>query len=200
MTYTQILELVVSVSQLVAGGAVIYGVFVARKQLTAWHTETMIKKKAEAAENLYSISLEVSDTLKSLRSSRGIGNLTPQDCRQEPYFQMLSRLNDASGVFLSLRRAQVRVMALIGDAEVEQAVDTLFDVRFKVAQALQIFATDKRSINGNVGNRTSDFYAVRETRIFGTYGEDDLLGKSQIEAIECLKSKLLPFVRMNQKA
>jgi len=200
VTAAAIFEGIAAISQLGMTLAVATGVWVAYRQLHVWREQDIQKKRADVAEELVAASLEVSDTLKRLRS---LFDQIPEDQvgnRSYVYEKRLERFNDAAERFQLLRRLQIRASALLGDKHIDESVDVLFEVRQKVIVAIQMLS-DRHECYGDEDEETRELYKRMRRDMWGSYGEKhDPLGMKQLDAIDSLEAKLTPFIRYENSA
>ena len=178
--------------------AVSCGVWVAYRQLHAWRDQDLLKKKADVAEELLAAALEISDTLKALRTPIDSIPINEQENRSYAYQKRLDRFKDAAPKFETLRRLQIRASAILGSKSVNEVVNTLFQVRQSTIVAIQVLH-DRPEVYGDVDQNTRDMYQQMQRDMWGTYSEKyDPLGMKQLRAIETLENQLTPFVQYRQ--
>ena len=85
-----------------------------------------LEKRAEVAENLITVALKIQDAMHYIRSRWG---KVPADKANDEcylYEQRYERIAEYNDLFEKLRDIQIKVKTIIGDVEVEQAVENLF--------------------------------------------------------------------------
>lgn len=195
MTSSQIFEGIVGVSQLATTIFIGLGVAVAYRQLNAWKDERRFRLRSDSALELMVAAHEVSDRLKSLRSPF---DSIPEEKLKDKYYKFNKRLelfHGAAEVFERLRLAQLKASAILGNTEVDQAVDVLFEVRHNTIVAIEMLAT-RSEVFGDEDPATRSLYERLRMDMWGTSSEKyDPLGMKQLDAMKTIKVELLPVVR-----
>ena len=195
LTSSQIWEGINGIAQVSMAIAVGAGVYIANKQLKSWRLEHQSKRKADVAEKLLSNAMDAKDALSSVRSAmEGV----PQDVEdRQAYIVRLKgeRMMGYAEVFERLRASQVQFRALVGDMDVNSAVEDILEVRREVLVALQMLVIPVAG-----GRQTNEGFAFEEEMRSKIYamGSDkyDKLAPRIRGAIETLETKLLPAIRM----
>ncbi|WP_170573725.1 hypothetical protein [Ruegeria atlantica] len=186
ITSSEIFEGVNAVAQLGMAVVVGLGVWVAYKQLHSWRDQAAYQKRSEAAENLLSIAIYVSDEIRALRSPY---EQVPVDKVDDKTFTLERRYNrfvEKNDLFQNLRDAQVKAEAVLGNDEVRKKIDVLFQVRNEVLTAIDMLISEAQS--PSTGPRDRSFEQELRWKVHGTYSEKyDPLGMRQLEAIKELK-------------
>ena len=171
------------------------GVWVAYRQLHVWREQDIKKKKADIAEELLAVSLEVSETLRGLRTPFDSIPEEERENRSYIYQKRLERFNQQAERFETLRRLNIRASAVLGNQLVEDAVNVLFEVRHMTIVAIQMLH-DRGEVYGDEDDDTRKMYVEMRRDMYGIYSETyDPLGMKQLGAVETLKKQLPPFVR-----
>ena len=169
--------------------------WVAYRQLHVWREQDLLKKKSDIAEKLLAASLEVSDTLRGLRTPFDSIPESERENRKYVYQKRLERFNEVGENFQTLRRLQIRASAVLGSKAIDDAVDVLFDVRHKTIVAIQMLH-DRGEVYGDEDDAARKMYEEMRRDMWGIYTEKhDPLGMKQISAIEKLKVQLTPYAR-----
>jgi len=195
VTSSIIFEGIAAVAQLGMTIVLALGVWVAYRQLHVWREQDLKKKKADIAEELLAAALEVSDTLRGLRTPFDSIPEEERENRKYVYQKRLQRFNETSERFETLRRLQIRANAVLDNQLVEDAVDILFEVRQKTIVAIQMLH-DRGEVYGDEDDETRKLYEEMRRDMWGIYSEKyDPLGMKQLGAVETLRKQLPPFVR-----
>ncbi|MBL1436766.1 MAG: hypothetical protein COB08_011295 [Rhodobacteraceae bacterium] len=127
------------------------------KQLEAWRVEKRAIRRSEIAEELIIAAYNASDFLKSVRSPF---DSIPKDKASDKLFPLQRRyeqFSKHSDLFERLRQAQFRSIAIIGNEDVDSAVNILFSIRGEIISTIEIYTDYVRDDNlegfGGVLNR-----------------------------------------------
>ena len=198
MTSSDIFAGIAAFSQLGTTFVLGCGVWVAYRQLHVWREQDVKKKKADIAEELLAVSLEVSETLRGLRTPFDRIPEQERENRSYIYQKRLERFNEKAERFETLRRLNIRASAVLGSQLVEDAVNVLFEVRQRTIIAVQMLH-DRGEFYGEEDEKTRNIYEEMHQDMWGIYSEKyDPLGMKQLDAIETLKKQLPPFVRYEE--
>jgi hypothetical protein len=195
ITPLSIAEVLSAVAQLASAFAIAGGVWVAHSQLTAWRQERRAVRQSEVAEELIALGFSVQDSFRAIRNP--IDRVTIDEAKDPTsgYRRRYERLAEANDLFQKLRAAQIRVRAVIGDEEVEAAVEELFSARSELAVSIEEAIEAKSSGSPSVSDRER---AVELRRvIFASFGDKDLLGKRISVAVDTIEARLTPCARLS---
>jgi hypothetical protein len=186
-----------AIGNLASGLGVLAGVLLTARQFEIWRKQALVQKKAALAEDILSSAYEVNDVLECVRSSF---ESLPQEELSNKYYTLnakMKRLQENRACFDNLRRHQVRAKFLIGDDAVDNSIQELFKARQSVWAAL---ATLGAFVDDPPRDEDNRKLAVElRSQIYAKYTERDKLSKEINEALDCLKEKLGPYVRMGSK-
>lgn len=185
-----------SIADALSALGVIGGFWFANRQLSNWRQEGIGRKQSEVAEQAIVAAQEASEALRYMRAVfrrlPGITFSMTEDERNRVSIQDHERrVSEVFKSFNSLAAARVRVDALIGDLEASTAIEGLFDVRHIAVSALQeTYNLDP--------THPADRELVPQCRklAFGSYDENDELGKRQLKYLQTIKDRLGPVARM----
>ncbi len=196
ITSSEIFEGVNAVAQLGMAVVVGLGVWIAYKQLHSWKDQVAYQKRSEAAENLLSKAIYVSDEIRALRSPY---DQIPVDKVDDKTFALERRYNrfvEKNDLFENLREAQVKAEAVLGNDEVGKKIDVLFQVRNEVLTAIDMLISEAQS--PSTGPRDRSFEQELRWTVHGPYSEKyDQLGMRQLEALGELKQLLSSEISPN---
>ncbi|MBL4541727.1 MAG: hypothetical protein JKP97_07955 [Rhodobacteraceae bacterium] len=188
-------EILNSAANAVTAIAVAVGVAIAYRQLSLWRVETKEKQRASVAEDLLFAAMEAHAALRFVRSP--FGSAAPEndpDPKSYPRREKIERLRDHHGAFEDLQRAQIRGRAFLGNSAVDEAVSALLDVRHRVWLAADRWC----DLYGESRDLNRELYNDIERTVYGSYTDEDPLGKKQIAAIETLEKELYPMLRLER--
>jgi hypothetical protein len=184
-----------SIAAAVGALAVVFGLFRADKKVDEVQANARILKRAEVAEDLIALALNVEDAMKDIRNPI---DSVPKDMAGDARFgyqRRYDRVVKYNDLFRRLREAQIRERTIIGDAEVNEAVETLFDVRNEVAVSIELLADHSDESPVSAEDRESRLRLRRV--VFGSFSEKDEIGKRVTVAVQTIESKLKPFARLD---
>ncbi|WP_116598959.1 hypothetical protein [Primorskyibacter marinus] len=198
MSSNAIFEGIASIAQLVTAFAVVAGVRVAYRQLSTWRDERHETKIFEVSLELLVSSMEVSDTLKSLRSRFDRIPIEEKDNKLYPYEQRLKRFRDAAFHFERLRKSQLLTTAIMDDETLNEAVEVLFEVRRQTIIAIEMLAEEPEMYRDE-DKENKKFYQSLRRDMWGSYSEkDDPLGMKQLNAVELIRQILTPHIKLRR--
>lgn len=170
------------------------GLHIATKQLTAWRIEKRSIRRSEVAEELMALAFKVYDAMQDMR--RRIDSI-PRDKVNDRTFgwnKRYQRVASYNELFNSMRDAQIRAKAVLGIEAVDQAVDTLFHARFRVANAIEILA-EMEEQDENVPSERVQKLELRKD-VFGSFSDDDELGQEILTALNTIENELIQIARL----
>ncbi len=202
ITSSGIFEGISALSQVVIAASVAAGVWVAYRQLHSWKGEKLSSKRAELGEELISHASELIAKFQSVRSPVGYG--APEGEEDDGTFDFRRRLKELAELdddFAELRRLGVRQKALIGDQEVRDAIDVIFDARVKLIVALRAKIREAKRDSTRFGRELSekDLQRVEKHEDMIWDGYDRTPGsitQRLSEALNTIETKLLPHIRL----
>ena len=198
MSSSEIFEGIASISQLVTALAVAAGVWVAYRQLSTWRDERQETTIFEVSLELMLNSIEVSDTLKSLRSPFDSIPIEEKDNKIYPYEKRLKRFSEAASHFERLRKSQLVAFAVLQDETLNEAVEVLFEVRRNTIVAIEMLAQERETY-GDEDQENKKFYHSLRRDMWGSYSEKyDPLGMKQINALETIRRILTPNIKLHK--
>lgn len=199
ITSSDIWEGINGIAQLSMAVAVGLGVYVAHRQLTAWRLERRDVRRSQVAEELIAICLNVDDAFKEIRNP--ISSIPIEKAQDKLYHfqQRYERIVKHNELFRELRNAQIRARAVIGEKQVDEAVEELFSARAKVATAIEILADYAREGETPHDHSTREHIKDLRSSITSAGGESDLLGKKIRAAVQSVEEQLTPIARLENK-
>ncbi|NOD76471.1 MULTISPECIES: hypothetical protein [unclassified Ruegeria] len=188
-------------SQVVIAVSVAAGVWVAYRQLHSWKGEKLSSKRAELGEELISHASELIGKFQTIRSPLGFG--APEGEEDDGAYDFRRRLKELAELdddFAELRRLGVRQKALIGDQEVRDAIDVIFDARVKLIVALRAKIREAKRDSTRFGRELSEKDLQRietyEDVIWDGYDRTSGSITERLSgALNAIETKLLPFIR-----
>ncbi|MCA0929843.1 hypothetical protein [Ruegeria profundi] len=201
ITPSSIFEGIAALSQAAIAVSVGAGVWVAYRQLHSWKNEKLSIKRAELGEELISHASELIGRFQSLRSPIGYG--APQGEEDDESYDFRRRLKELAELdddFSDLRRLGVRQKALVGDAEVREAIDVIFDARNRLWVALRAKIRQSMRDSTHFGRELSekDLEKIEKHEEVIWDGFDNSPGSitnELLESLSIIETKLLPHVR-----
>ena len=163
-----------------------------------WHknleTQKMIARSKPAAE-LTALALKIQDAMHDIRSR---WFRVPADkANNELYFyeQRYERIAEYNDLFEKLRDIQIQVKTIIGDVEVEQAVENLFSARHRIRVAIESLIMYAK-LNDDGEYRV----AIKELKeiLLEDINETDATSQEINNAIKTIQTRLTPIVQMNE--
>ncbi len=197
MTDPSITDWIGAISSALGVIVVVVGLLVAFKQLAAWRVEKRAVRRSEIAEELLIAAYNASDLLKSVRSRFDSIPIEKDKDKIFPLQRRYDRFSTNAEIFKSLRQAQFRSIAIIGNEEVDSAVNTLFKIRGEIMSTIEIYADFVR--DDALSDLEADELVGYRKTMFGSYGETDELGQRQLKAVEEIDKGLRGIARLNGK-
>ena len=185
-------EWIAAASGAVTAPAVTFGVAVSVRQLRPWRRERIAVRRAEAALALADEACDVLDAAGSRFMSR------PRDVEDPTAYGREVRhrhLREHREVFRALRRSRIGLMALVGDDDAADAIDTSVTARIESMDAIQPPAENHRASGGTVRD---DHEVELRQRVLPGFGGSDPLGDRQAEARGVLFERLIPVIRVDR--
>ncbi|QNR62900.1 hypothetical protein H9N28_15340 [Rhodobacter capsulatus] len=157
-------------------------VIAANRQVEAWRAEARAKRRAEIAEELVSLAFEVEDAFRAIRHpSMSLVGVNKENSLV--YFERkLSRMGTYDELFLRFRRAQIRVKAIIGNAVVDEAVNTIHASRNRLVIALSALLAESKMSSPNNDSKFSDEWRSMAS---SNQNNDD---ETSVELSSCVKT------------
>ncbi len=188
-------------SQVAIAVSVAAGVWVAYRQLHSWKGEKLTLKRADLGEALISHASELISKFQSVRSPMGF--VAPAGEDEDGAYDFRRRLNelaDLNDEYAELRRLGVRQKALVGNDEVQEAIDVILDARVKLIVALKAKIRDAKRDSTHFGRALSaeDIQRIEryEELIWDGYDQTSgSLTEKLSTALNIIEAKLLPYVR-----
>ncbi len=178
--------------------AICIGVVVGWYQLSSWRREKISLRRSEIAEELIALAFNAEDAFRNMRSRL---SSIPKDKLEDklyPYEERYKRVFTSNELFKNLRDAQIRVRAVIGDSEVDEAANELFKARNSVAFAIEEMANLVR--DGDTPSPEDREFRLQIRRdLYGSFDERDELGTKIISAVKKIEEKLSPVARLEAR-
>jgi hypothetical protein len=187
-------EAIAAIAQMFLGLAAAAGVWVAYSQLIATRRARLVQRRSQVAEDLISLAFNAEDALKEIRNPM---TTIPKDKVADKTFSYqlrYDRIVKHNDLFQDLRDAQIRVRAVIGDEQVDSAVEALFSARLKVGIAIQILAEMANDGSIDVDNR--EHVSRLRSEMSGGFSGSDEVGISIDDAVKTIESRLSPVARI----
>ncbi|MCK0171338.1 hypothetical protein MWU53_09745 [Aliiroseovarius sp. S1123] len=187
-----------AIAAAVGAVAVVVGLFGANSKLNEARRTARQLRRSEVAEELVALAHNVDDALRDIRNPM---DSIPKDKAGDKlyaYQRRYERIVKYNDLFKSLRDAQIRVRAVIGDKEVDGAVELLFKARQRVAIAIELLAD---YIRDDVGARTleeRDHKIKLRHDMYGSFSDRDELGQSVADAVQLIERHLNPIARLEK--
>lgn len=196
MSGATIPDWIAAISTAVGSLAVVVGLFKANSKISEAQNTAKQLRRSQVAEELISLALSVEDALRDVRHPL---TSIPLDRVKDPVFsyqQRLSRLASYDELFRKLRDAQIRVKALVGNAKVDQAVDSLFRARNQVVVSLQALAEYASLGSDEINAQDREFKVTLRKTISGAGSADDELGVEVAASVKTIEIELNPIARL----
>jgi len=187
-------EAIAAIAQMFLGLAAAAGVWVAYSQLIATRRARLVQRRSQVAEDLISLAFNAEDALKEIRNPF---DSIPKDKASDkvyPYQRRFDRIVKHNDLFRELRDAQIRVRAVIGDNEVDSAVESLFSARSIVAAAIKTLA--EMANEDAMGEHDRDFKRRLRSEMSGGFSGHDKVGETIANAVKTIESRLSPVARI----
>lgn len=104
---------------------------------------------------------------------------------------------ERSPVFETLRHAQIRAKAVLGNARADDAVEAIYKARGDFMFALEILAEIAREENP-LPEQRQEMKQYRPV-VFGRFNEKDELNRSLEKALASLEDELSPDIRLERR-
>ncbi len=173
--------------------AIVVGLFGANAKINESSRAARQIRRSEVAEELISLAFNVDDAFRDMRNPFDTVPKEKMNDRKYSFQRRYERLVKYNDLFKSLRDAQIRVRAIIGNSRVDDAVEMLFRARGEVAIAIEELA-EMADEELNPEDRESRI-GYRKT-LFGSFSKRDTLGQMIIEAVEAIERELAPIARI----
>lgn len=115
------------------------------------------------------------------------------------YKRRYERIIKYHDLFNSLRDAQIRVRAVIGNKKVDTAVENLFKSRNAVAIAIEQLADFSKDTTIEPSSEIKELSMRYRKEIYGSFSEKDELGQKILNSIQTIEKELNPFARLDAK-
>lgn len=196
MSDPSITDWINSLAAAVGAGAVVVGLFGAKWTLDANRRSARELRRSQVAEELIALAHNADDALKDIRNPF---DSIPKDKAGDKlygYQKRYDRMASYNDLFKALREAQIRVRAVIGDPDIDAAVEALFKARHRVAIALEQLAEYIRDEVDQSDKDIRDLVKKWRTEVYGSYSERDELGQQIISAVNTIEQTLNPVARL----
>ncbi|NIZ60968.1 hypothetical protein DL239_08270 [Sedimentitalea sp. CY04] len=171
-------------------------VIAAFRQLSLWRTEARELRRSTVAEELVALAHNADDALRDIRNPM---DSIPKDKigdRIYPYQRRYERIAKYNELFKDLRNAQIRVRAVIGNENVDQAVEELFKVRNRVAISIELLADYARSENSERSQEDRNHKMKLKRDLYGSLSKEDELGQKISSSVKTIEEQLNPISRL----
>lgn len=185
-----------AISVAVGSLAVCIGLVGAKLQIERSRKDARAIRRSEVAEELISLSHTALDSLRQLRSPMDSIPREKLKDKVYPYQTRYERVVASNDLFKKLRDAQIRVRAVIGDAEVDKAVDSFFNARNAVAISLQHLAEEANRDEPLQDASDRDWKRKLRSDVYGLFNESDELGNGVVMSLKTIEEKLNPIARL----
>lgn len=194
MSAVSIPDWISSIAAAVGAFAVLFGLLRADKKVDEVLTNARLLKRSEVAENLIALALNVEDAMRDIRNPFDRISADKAGDAKYSYQRRYDRIAKYNEVFENLRSAKIRARAIIGDDDVNSAVEKLFKARSDVAIALETLAdyVDDKTFSQDEREHRVE---LRKT-VYGSFSERDELGSEVSKAVDLIEKKLSPFARL----
>lgn len=192
MSDPSITDWISSISTAVGTLAVVFGLFKANSKINETIQSAREARRSHVAEEMIALAHNVQDAFSDIRNPFDSIPKDKQNDKSYVYQRRYERIVKYNDLFKSLRDAQIRVRALIGDETVEKAVGQLFSARARVGAAIQI-------LNDYATDETSDDRAHKKKLrrdMYGASDEDDEVGTMVSVAVADIERCLSNIARM----
>ncbi|MCB2144357.1 MAG: hypothetical protein KDE02_16810 [Rhodobacteraceae bacterium] len=176
--------------------AVIVGLFGAKSTLDANRRSARELRRSQVAEELLALAHNVDDALRDIRNPF---DSIPKDKAGDRFYgyqKRYERVANYNDLFKALRDAQIRVRAVIGDQEIDHAVETLFKARHRVAAAIEGLAEYARDDVDQSDPEIRTLLKEWRTELYGSYSARDEFGKEILAAVKTIENGLNPVARL----
>ena len=200
-----IVEVIASVSVIVASGAAIYGI-------NAWRREFKGKRDIELAEEVLALFYEARDAIKSIRSPLGFqgegstrkpqeGETPEQKAARDSVYVVFERYEKRQEPFNKLRSKRYQFMVRFGYEsikpfdDIEQIVREIFGAARRLAH---LYVKNMAASTAVKENQHSQQVEKHETIFWDTFGEDDPINPRLDQVISDIERICRPII-MEQK-
>ncbi|WP_227287016.1 MULTISPECIES: hypothetical protein [Paracoccaceae] len=195
MSSASIPDWISSIAAAVGALAVVVGLFRASKKVDEVQRNTRLLKRAEVAEELIALALNVDDAMKDIRNPF---DSIPKDKLHDKkygYQQRYERVAKYNDLFKRLREAHIRERTIIGNEAVNEAVEALLKARNEVLVAIETLAdySDEPSIDASVREHRRELRG----KVYGSFSKSDDLGQRILAAVKLIEEELKPFARLD---
>ncbi|NOE19965.1 hypothetical protein GS634_17715 [Ruegeria atlantica] len=176
--------------------AILIGLFGANAKINENRRTARQIRRSEVAEELIALSHNVEDAFAHIRNPMVSIPKDRLSDKKYAYQQRYERLASYNNLFKKLRDAQIRVRAVIGDREVDQAVEVLFRTRAQLATAIEILADYTDWEASELDQMEKDHRKKLRSDLYGSFSRSDDLGSKITEAVSVIENKLSPIARL----
>ena len=187
--------LITALATLAGACAVIWGIIIANRKVSeSLETQKMIARSKSAVE-LIVLASKIKDAMDVIRSS---WDSIPPDKIKDKYYlyeQRYERIAEYNDLFETLRDIQIQVKTIIGDVEVEKAVENLFSARHRIRVAIESLVMYTK-LNDDEKYRVE----IRDLReiLYGDTNKTDATSQEINNALKTIETKLSPIARIEE--
>ncbi|WP_141399404.1 hypothetical protein [Rhodobacter maris] len=185
-----------AISAAMGAVAVIVGLFGANSKINEAQRTARELRRSQVAEELIALAHNAEDAFRDIRNP--FDSIPADKAHDERYaYQMrFERIGKYDELFRRLREAQIRVRAVVGNEAVDVATSDLFAARNQVAIALKTLAEYVEDPPTAPSEHDRRFKVKLRGEIWGSFNENDLLGKQIIRSVETIERELNPIARL----
>jgi len=176
--------------------AILIGLFGANRKFNESSRAAKALRRSEVAEELIALAYNADDALREIRNPLDRIPAEKAGDRVYGYQKRYERIVKHNELFKDLREAQIRYRAVIGDLDVDEAVEELFKARNSVAIAIETLADYAR--DGDTHSEDLDHVFNLKRMLFGSYSERDELGTSINNAVKKIEKRASPIARLER--
>ena len=187
-------EWINAIAAIIGALAVVVGLFGANRKINEAQTSARLLRRSQIAEDLIALAHNADDALRNVRSS--FGSIPREEVSNKLYLyqQRHDKLIDRNSLFARLREAQIRARAVIGDDDVEAAVEKFFRVRHRVSIANSMLAD---MINDDDDDQeTRELKRKLSSELHTKHDDQDELTQEIVSALNTIEQKLSPIARL----
>lgn len=188
-----------AIAALFGAAAVWIGLLGAKSTIDENRRSVRELRRSEVAEELIALAFNADDALKDMRNPFSSVPLEKAADKQYPYEQRYKTVVKYNELFKSMREAQIRLRAVIGNQTVDDAVDTLFKARARVATAIEFLADMERDDYGSIDQEDREEAKKLRKDLYGSFGSRDQFGQEILAAIKKIEDVLSPIARLEAR-
>jgi hypothetical protein len=178
--------------------AIVIGLIGANRKINETQRSARALRRSQIAEELIATVHNVADSFNYVRNPFGSIPKEKLNDKHYSYQERHNRLAEFNELFKELREAQIRVRAVIGDDEVEAAVESLFRARHSVSVAIKMLA-DMVDDDPPFDDEMRGLIRRLRADMYSSSSDEDEISTVIAKAIETVEDNLSPIARLEMR-